>query len=87
MSAFDQLRNDLLSSVQPVRPVWRMQCRCRFRPGRPGEITACECGYWRRAGQRGRRRPISAPRAFRVLVPGLMRELSCFELTGGWPEG
>jgi hypothetical protein len=22
-----------------------------------------------------------------VLVPGLMRELSCFELTGGWPEG
>jgi hypothetical protein len=86
MSAFDQLRNDLLS-VQPVRPVWRMQCTCRFRPGRPGEITACECGYWWRAGQRGRWRPISARRAFRVLVPGLMRELSCFELTGGWPEG
>jgi hypothetical protein len=86
MSAFDQLRNEL-RSVQPVPPVWRMQCRCRFRPGSPGEIAVCKCGYWWRAGQRGRWRAICARRAFRVLVPGLMREVSCFELTGGWPDG
>jgi hypothetical protein len=53
---------------------------------RAGEVAACECGYWWRAGKRGRWRAISARRAFRALFPGLMRELSRFELTGGWPE-
>jgi hypothetical protein len=46
----------------------------------------CKCGYWWRASKSGRWRAISARRAFRVLFPDLMRELSCFELTGGWPE-
>jgi hypothetical protein len=52
---------------------------------RPGEVAACECGYWWRVGRRGRWHAICALRAFRLLLPGLMRELSYFELTGGWP--
>jgi len=85
MSAFDQLRNPL-PSCQPLRPVWRVRCRCWFRPGTPGEATACECGYWWRADKRGRWRAISARRAFQVLFPALTRDLRIFELTGFWPE-
>jgi hypothetical protein len=85
MSAFDQLRNHPLAR-QPLRPVWRIRCRCWFRPGAPGEVAVCECGFWWRAGRRGQWRAISRRHVFRALLPGLMGELSRFELTGRWPD-
>lgn len=84
MGTFDQLGSRLLT-YQPLPPVWRMQCRCSFKPGRPGEIAACQCGYWWHVSNRGRWHAISTRHAFRVLLPDLMGMLSCFELTGGWP--
>jgi hypothetical protein len=84
MGTFDQLGNHLLP-YQPLPPVWRMQCTCSFQPGRPGQVAACECGYWWRAGKRGRWHAISVRRAFRVLLPELIDGLGRFELTGDWP--
>jgi hypothetical protein len=72
-------------ACEPLRPAWRMQCQCWFRAGRPGEIAACGCGYWWRVSRRGHWYAISERRAFRALLPGLMRELAGFELAGGWP--
>jgi hypothetical protein len=65
--------------------VWRMHCRCRFRAGKPGEIAACGCGFWWRVSKGGRWYAISKRRAFRALMPGLMRELGYLEVTGRWP--
>jgi hypothetical protein len=84
MVAFDRFP-DSPPAHQPFPPAWRMRCRCSVRPGAPGEVAACECGYWWRVGRRGRWQAVSARRAFRVLLPGLLRELGRFELTGGWP--
>ena len=50
-----------------------------------GEIAACECRSWWRAWKRGRWYAISKRRAFRALLPELMRELSYYEMTGRWP--
>jgi hypothetical protein len=61
-----------------------MFCRCSFRAGRRGEIAACECRSWWRVGRRGRWYAISKRRAFRALLPELMRELGHFEATGNW---
>ena len=84
MGAFDQLVK-CLQSYEPAPPVWRMHCLCSFRAGRAGEIAACQCRSWWRAGKRGRWHAISKHRAFRALLPELMRELGHFEMTGGWP--
>jgi len=84
MGAFDQLVKGL-QSYEPIPPVWRMRCLCSFRAGRVGEIAACECRSWWRAGKRGRWYAISKLRAFRALLPELMRGLSYFEVTGRWP--
>lgn len=84
MSGFNQpVRR--LPSCAPSLPVWRMHCRCRFRVGRPGEIAACGCGFWWCVSKRGRWYAISKRRAFRALMPGLMRELGYLEMTGRWP--
>jgi hypothetical protein len=53
--------------------------------GRPGEIAACGCGFWWRVSKRGRWYAISKRRAFRALMPGLIRELGYLEVTGRWP--
>lgn len=63
-----------------------MNCLCSFRVGKVGEIAACECRYWWRVDKRGKWCAISKRRAFRVLLPDLMRELSHFEATGGWAK-
>jgi hypothetical protein len=52
-----------------------------------GQIAVCECRSWWRAGKRGRWYAISKRRAFRALLPELMRELGHFEVTGRWPTG
>ena len=65
-----------------------MHCLCSFRVGRAGEIAACECrSWWWRVGKHGHWHAISKRRAFRALRTELMRELSCFEVTGDWPAG
>jgi hypothetical protein len=79
MVAFDQ-------PVEPLCPVWRLNCWCSFKAGRPGEIAACKCRYWWRVSKRGRWYAVSKRRAFRVLLPDLVRELCCFEMTGAWPR-
>jgi hypothetical protein len=84
MGAFDQ-PVQRLPSYEPFPPAWRMRCRCPFRAGRPGEIAACACGYWWRVSKRGQWYAISKRRAFRALLPDLMRELGRFETTGDWP--
>ena len=85
MSTFDQLIKRR-PSYEPNFPVWRMHCRCRFRAGRPGEIAACGCRFWWRVSKRGRWYAISKRRAFRALMPDVMRELGYLEVTGRWPE-
>jgi hypothetical protein len=50
-----------------------------------GEIAACGCRFWWRAGKRGRWYAISKRRALHALVRELRRELSYFEVTGNWP--
>ena len=52
-----------------------------------GEIAACECRSLWRVSKRGRWHAISKRRALRALLPELMRELSYFEVAGGWPAG
>jgi hypothetical protein len=84
MGAFD-LPVTHLQPHEPFLPAWRMSCQCSFRPGRRGEITACGCRSWWRVGKRGRWYAISQRRAFRTLLPDLMRELGHFEMTGNWP--
>jgi hypothetical protein len=59
---------------------------CSFLAGRPGEIAACGCRSWWRVSKRGRWYAISKRRAFRALLPSLMRELRHFEATGRWPR-
>jgi hypothetical protein len=86
MSAFDQPVKHL-PSCEPFPPLWRMQCQCSFRVGRPGEIAACACRFWWRVGKRGRWYAISKRRAFRALVPDLRRGLSYFEAAGACPAG
>jgi hypothetical protein len=84
MRAFHQVVSRL-PSFDPVPPLWRMGCRCLFKPGRPGEITACACRSWWRASKRGQWYAISRRRVFRVLMPQLRRQLGHFEVTGSWP--
>ncbi len=55
------------------------------RAGQPGEIATCGCGFWWRVSKRGRWYAISKRRAFRALMPGLMRELGYLEVSGHWP--
>jgi hypothetical protein len=62
-----------------------MSCNCLFRADRPGQIAACQCGFWWRVGRRGQWHAISKRRAFRTLLPDLRRALGYFEVTGGWP--
>ena len=78
MGAFDQLARRF-PAFEPTPPVWRMRCRCPLRAGRPGQIAACECRFWWRAGRRGQWYAISKRRAFRALVPELRRALGDFE--------
>ncbi len=75
-----------LRSCDPFPPVWRMKCLCSFRAGRAGEIASCGCRFWWRVGKRGRWYAISKRRAFRALLPVVMRELGYFEVTGDWPR-
>ena len=74
-----------LQSSDPFPLVWRMRCLCSFRAGKAGEIAACGCRFWWRAGKRGRWHEISKRRALRTLARELRRELSHFEATGNWP--
>jgi len=84
MGVFDQPVQPL-QPHEPIPPVWRMFCRCSFQVGRRAEIAVCECRSWWRVSKRGRWYPISRRRAFRALLPEVRRELSHFEVTGGWP--
>ena len=86
MGVFDQPVKRL-QSYDPFPPVWRMRCLCSFRAGKAGEIAACGCRFWWRAGTRGRWYAISRRRALGVLARELRRELDYFDVTGNWPAG